>query len=87
MFKLSLQYLPVAGIILVASCNQSNTSSSSQKEEVQTFNKDSLVQHIKILASDSFQGRKLINAEAIRDKCRWYFNSKNVYYLNHFSGG
>jgi len=57
MFKLISIWLSVAVTILIASCNQSNTSSNSNTE-MQTFNKDSLVQHIKILASDSFQGRK-----------------------------
>jgi len=48
--------LSVTGIILFASCGESDTT--KKEIETQSFNKDSLVEHIKILASDSFQGRK-----------------------------
>src|SRR5215472_2556565 len=38
----------------IFSCKQNGSSD----EGINLFNKDSLVRHIKILASDSFQGRK-----------------------------
>lgn len=42
-------------LIYITSCKEAATSSN---EDTGTFNKDSLLQHIKVLASDSFQGRK-----------------------------
>jgi Zn-dependent M28 family amino/carboxypeptidase len=41
--------------LLFFSCKQNE---SSTDEGIESFNKDSLAQHIKVLASDSFQGRK-----------------------------
>jgi Zn-dependent M28 family amino/carboxypeptidase len=51
-----LFFLPVVALMII-SCNQNETSSSSN-EGAGSFNRDSLMQHIKILASDSFEGRK-----------------------------
>ena len=56
MIKIIRLYLFAACIILFASCNQSSTN--KEEAEIQGFNRDSLMEHIKILASDSFQGRK-----------------------------
>ena len=47
--------------LLITACNQ-NESSSSAQEGVASFNRDSLMQHIKVLASDSFEGRKPFSA-------------------------
>src|SRR3954468_24835764 len=58
------QYLSAACIILFASCNQHNTT--KVETETEGFSKDSLVQHIKVLASDSFQGRKPFSAGETR---------------------
>jgi len=40
------------------SCNQHSPSSATGEEGAATLNKDSLIAHIRILASDSFQGRR-----------------------------
>jgi Zn-dependent M28 family amino/carboxypeptidase len=42
-------------ILLIIACNQNETSTS---EVAPSFSRDSLMQHIKVLASDSFEGRK-----------------------------
>jgi Zn-dependent M28 family amino/carboxypeptidase len=41
-----------------ASCHQDPTSSSTGNDGLTALNKDSLAAHIKVLASDSFQGRR-----------------------------
>ena len=46
-----------ATIILLAACNQSNNTFDEQ-DGLASFNKDSLTNHIIMLASDSFQGRR-----------------------------
>lgn len=61
MFKQLSLYFSLAVTFLFASCNQ-NSTSSNNNTEAQTFNKDSLMGHIKVLASDSFQGRKPFTA-------------------------
>src|SRR6187455_3665768 len=45
-----------AVIMVIAACNQNETSTSG--DSLATFNRDSLLQRINILASDSFGGRK-----------------------------
>jgi len=40
--------------------------SSSSEQDSAVFNKDSLTQHIKILASDSFEGRKPFSAGEVK---------------------
>lgn len=51
-------YFLFAGItIFYLSCKQANPD-----QDISLFNKDSLTQHIKMLASDSFQGRKPFSA-------------------------
>ena len=42
-------------LIAYSSCNQNNSSSD---DSISSFTKDELAQHIKMLSSDSFQGRK-----------------------------
>src|SRR5450432_2847911 len=49
--------LPLSAIILFAACN-SNKSSPASAAEVSLFSKDTLAMHIKMLASDSFEGRR-----------------------------
>ena len=50
-------YLVLSTVILLAACSQSN-SSFDEQDGLTSFNKDSLIDHIKMLASDSFQGRR-----------------------------
>lgn len=50
-----LFFFMIAVTSFFISCKQNQATSN---EGIDTFNKDSLVQHVKILASDSFQGRK-----------------------------
>ncbi len=61
-----------AVILLLTACNQ-NESSSSAQEGVASFNRDSLMLHIKVLASDSFEGRKPFSAG----------ETKTVDYMEH----
>ncbi|MEO8711367.1 MAG: M28 family metallopeptidase [Parafilimonas sp.] len=49
-------------ILFVAACNQNENASSASDDGVPLFSRDSLMQHIKILASDSFEGRKPFSA-------------------------
>ncbi|NCI46368.1 M28 family metallopeptidase [Sediminibacterium soli] len=51
----------VASLVLIAAC-KSSTSSVDDNDGVSGLNKDSLVAEIKILASDSFQGRRPFSA-------------------------
>ncbi len=55
MNKSKLFLIPVIFITIIQSCNQ-NTQNDKQGATI--FNRDSLAQHIIVLASDSFQGRK-----------------------------
>jgi len=55
MYK-SLQLLPAAGLILLASCNQKTVTDDN--DGLAAFNADSMKNHIAMLASDSFLGRK-----------------------------
>ena len=50
-------YLALSTVILLAACSQSN-STFDEQDGLASFNKDSLTDHIKMLASDSFQGRR-----------------------------
>jgi Zn-dependent M28 family amino/carboxypeptidase len=54
-----LFFFPVI-ILFIVACNQKTSSDSD--EGVASFNRDSIMQHIKILASDSFEGRKPFSA-------------------------
>ncbi len=57
-------YLLVAAISMsYISCKQGSTSSD---QDTAVFNKDSITKHIKILASDSFEGRKPFSAGEIK---------------------
>jgi len=49
--------------LLIAACNQKEPSTG---ESVVSFSRDSLMQHIKVLASDSFEGRKPFSAGEIK---------------------
>ena len=49
--------------LLIAACNQKEPSTG---EIVVSFSRDSLMQHIKVLASDSFEGRKPFSAGEIK---------------------
>jgi uncharacterized membrane protein YbjE (DUF340 family) len=51
--------LILLGMLVGTACEHSGSSSVTDSN---VFNKDSLMQHIKILASDSFQGRKPFSA-------------------------
>jgi Zn-dependent M28 family amino/carboxypeptidase len=51
----SIFYLALIAISLLECCNQ---TSQESKETASPFNRDSLAQHIIVLSSDSFQGRK-----------------------------
>ena len=55
MNRSNLFFIPVILIAVIQSCNQ-NTQDDKQAAAI--FNRDSLAQHIIVLASDSFQGRK-----------------------------
>jgi Zn-dependent M28 family amino/carboxypeptidase len=55
MYK-ALQLLSVAVLILLASCNQKRVTDNN--DGLATFSADSMKQHIAMLASDSFLGRK-----------------------------
>ena len=59
MKKIFLYFLCAGITITYFACKQSNTNSD---QDLSAFNKDSLAQHIKMLASDSFQGRKPFSA-------------------------
>lgn len=49
----------VAIILLFVSCNQNASKTEGGDDDgIASFNKDSLVEHIRMLASDSFQGRR-----------------------------
>jgi len=58
MQKRVLFLLPASALLALASCHQNN----KQGDEIPVFNKDSLGQHIQVLASDSFGGRKPFSA-------------------------
>ena len=51
------------GMLVNTACQHHELSSESDPN---TFYRDSLLQHIKILASDSFQGRKPFSAGEIK---------------------
>jgi Zn-dependent M28 family amino/carboxypeptidase len=55
MYK-ALQLLPVAGLILLASCNPK--TAVDDNDGIAAFSADSMKNHIAMLASDSFMGRK-----------------------------
>ena len=54
MYK-TLKFFPVVGIILLAACNQKDQTGN---DGLDAFSADSMKQHISVLASDSFMGRK-----------------------------
>ena len=54
MYK-TLKFFPVVGIILLAACNQKDQTG---KDGLDAFSADSMKEHISVLASDSFMGRK-----------------------------
>ena len=54
MYK-TLKFFPVVGIILLAACNQKDQAG---KDGLDAFSADSMKEHISVLASDSFMGRK-----------------------------
>ena len=45
-------------MFILAACNQPAGYSSSSQDGLTAFSKDSLVEHIRVLSSDSFQGRR-----------------------------
>ena len=52
-----LKFLPVISLIIFSACNQKNETTNNE-DGLAAFNADSLKQHISVLASDSFMGRK-----------------------------
>ena len=54
MYK-TLKFFPVVGIILLAACNQKDQTG---KDGLDAFSAESMKEHISVLASDSFMGRK-----------------------------
>jgi len=63
MRKLFFYFLAAIITMSYTACKQ---GSSSSEQDSAVFNKDSLTQHIKILASDSFEGRKPFSAGEVK---------------------
>lgn len=57
MTKCIFSFFMLAGIVSITACNQSGGTFDEQ-DGLASFNKDSLTNHIIMLASDSFQGRR-----------------------------
>ncbi len=57
----SAQFLSLLGLILLAACNQKN-GTVSHEDGLTAFSADSMKNHVAVLSSDSFQGRKPFTA-------------------------